>query len=103
MLWEARSDREPIAKADPTRGMLLFALSLATSIDALVAGVSLAFLRESIWIPSLIIGVVTAALTGLGIGFGSRLGNRWGHRAEAIGGCALILIGLRIVMMDLAS
>lgn len=103
MLWEARSERESGAKADPTRGTLLVALSLATSIDALVAGVSFGFLRESIWIPSVTIGIVTALLTGIGIRFGSRLGSRWGHWAEVVGGCVLILIGLRIVVVDLTS
>ena len=68
-----------------------------------MAGVSLAFLQESIWITSVVIGVVTAALTGIGIRFGSRLGSRWGHWAELVGGCVLISIGLRIVIMDLAS
>ena len=103
MLWEAGSEKEPETKTDPTRGMLLVALSLATSIDALAAGVSLAFLRQSIWIPSVTTGVVTAALTGIGITFGSRFGRRWGRWAEAIGGCVLILIGLQILASHLAA
>jgi putative Mn2+ efflux pump MntP len=103
MLREASRGEALEAGADPTRGMTLVALSLATSIDALAAGVSLAFLRQSIWIPSVTTGVVTAALTGLGLGFGSRFGRRWGRWAEVIGGCALILIGLRIMVADLTS
>jgi len=103
MLWEAGSNRESESKADPTRGMTLVALSLATSIDALAAGVSLAFLHQSIWIPAVTTGVVTAALTAIGIAFGSRLGRRWGRWAEVIGGCVLILIGLRIFVLDLNS
>jgi len=103
MLWEAGSDKESDSKADPTRGMTLVALSVATSIDALAAGVSLAFLRQSIWIPSVTTGVVTAALTSVGITFGSRFGRRWGRWAEVIGGCVLILIGLRILVVDLTS
>jgi len=103
MLWEACSGKESEAKADPTRGMMLVGLSLATSIDALAAGVSLAFLQQSIWIPALTTGVVTAALTAIGIRFGSRFGRRWGRRAEVLGGCVLILIGLRILISDLAS
>ena len=102
MLWEAGSEREPDARTDPTRGMSLVTLSVATSIDALAAGVGLAFLRESIWIPSVTIGLVTAALTGVGIAFGSRLGSRWGRWAEVVGGCVLILIGLRIVVSHFA-
>ena len=103
MLWEAGSETESEAMADPTRGMLLVALSLATSLDALAAGVSLAFLRQSIWIPSVTTGVVTATMTGIGMVFGSRFGRRWGRWAEVLGGCVLILIGLRIVVSDLTS
>ena len=98
MVWEASREEKSTAKADPTRGMSLVTLSVATSVDALVAGVGLAFLRESIWLTSMTIGIVTAALTGFGITFGSRWGSRWGHWAEFMGGGVLILIGLRIVV-----
>jgi manganese efflux pump family protein len=103
MLWEADKAQEPVARTDPTRGMSLVTLSVATSIDALAAGVGLALLDESIWVPSVTIGVITATLTGIGIGFGTRLGSRWGRRAEVVGGCVLILIGLRIVVSHMAS
>jgi putative Mn2+ efflux pump MntP len=103
MLWEASSEREPTVKTDPTRGMSLVTLSVATSIDALAAGLGLALLHESIWIPSVTIGVVTAILTGIGITFGSRFGSRWGPWAEVGGGCVLILIGLRLVLSHVAS
>jgi putative Mn2+ efflux pump MntP len=46
---------------------------------------------------------VTAVLTGIGIAFGSRLGSRWGRRAEVLGGGVLILIGLRIVVSHLTA
>lgn len=103
MLWEAASNGESDSGADPTRGMTLVALSVATSIDALAAGASLAFLDQSIWTPSVTTGVVTSALTAIGIAFGSRFGRRWGRWAEVIGGCVLILIGLRILVLDLTS
>lgn len=103
MLWEADSAQEPAERTDPTRGMSLVTLSVATSIDALAAGVGLAFVGESIWVPSVTIGVVTAALTGIGITFGTRMGGRWGRWAEVLGGCVLILIGLRIVVAHFAS
>jgi putative Mn2+ efflux pump MntP len=103
MLWEARRAEDSATQIDPTRGWSLVTLSVATSIDALAAGIGLAFLRESIWIPSATIGVVTATLTAIGIRFGSRMGRRWGRRAEVAGGCVLILIGLRIVVTHLTS
>lgn len=103
MLWEARRTGGPDAKADPTRGVLLITLSTATSIDALAAGVSFAFLHESIWLLCVTIGVVTAMLTAIGMVFACRLGAQWGTRAEIVGGCVLILIGIRILVSHMLS
>ena len=103
MLWEARTEKEPDLKGDPTRGLMLVTLSVATSIDALAVGLSMAFLRVSVWFPSVVIGIVAATLSTVGILFGSRLGSRWGRRAEAAGGCILILIGVRILASHLGG
>ena len=100
MLWEAHAAQESRARLDPTRGWMLVTLSVATSIDALAVGLSMALLGISIWIPSVVIGIVAAALTFVGIRFGSRLGRRWGRWAEAIGGVVLLAIGLRILLGD---
>ena len=62
MLWEAFSEDLTQPKSDPTRGLMLVTLSLATSIDAFAVGLSIAFLRNGIWIPALVIGLVAAAL-----------------------------------------
>ena len=63
MLWEARRKKDAESNRDPTRGLTLLTLSLATSLDALAVGVSMALLGVSVWTPSVVIGVVTAALT----------------------------------------
>jgi len=98
MLYEALVNDETTSRGDPTRGLMLITLSVATSIDALAVGLSLAFLRVSVWAPSVVIGLVAGALSAIGISFGHRLGKRWERRAEAIGGVILILIGLRILL-----
>jgi manganese efflux pump family protein len=95
MLWEARSEKKDQGARDPTRGLLLVTLSIATSLDALAVGVSMAFLRVSVWIPAVVIGIVTATLSAVGITFGGRIGPRWERWAEAAGGIVLILIGLK--------
>jgi putative Mn2+ efflux pump MntP len=84
--------------ADPSRGWTLVALSVATSIDALAVGVSLAMVGVGIWQPSVIIGVVTAAISLIGIAIGDRVGSRWGPRVEIMGGLLLVAIGVRIVI-----
>ena len=103
MLWEARGHaQEESTRSDPTRGWTLLTLSVATSIDALAVGLSLAFLQVSIWSPSVVIGLVAGGLTFLGIRFGSRLGQQFGHWAERCGGLVLLFIGVRILITHLA-
>jgi putative Mn2+ efflux pump MntP len=103
MLLEARGNKQLGSRQDPTRGLMLVILSVATSIDALAVGLSMAFLGVSVWIPSVVIGVVAATLSAIGFCFGGRLGGRWGSRAEAAGGCVLLLIGVRILVSHLVG
>ena len=98
MLWEAWAKKDAENRDDPTRGLRLLTLSLATSIDALAVGMSMALLGVSIWLPSVIIGIVTAALTTVGITFGGRIGSRWGRWADVAGGLVLILLGLKVLL-----
>ena len=93
-----REDSEAEASCDPTKGMRLAGLSVATSIDALAVGLSLGVLRMGIWLPSVLIGVVAAAFTTLGIKLGCRFGLLFGKRMELIGGLILIGIGVKIVL-----
>jgi len=86
---------------DPTRGVTLVMLSVATSIDALAVGLSFAMLKVSAWYPSLIIGVVAAGMTLIGMNIGGRLGARFGKRMELIGGLVLIGIGVKILVEHL--
>jgi manganese efflux pump family protein len=98
MLWEACHDKKNLSNNDPTRGLRLVTLSLATSIDALAVGISMALLGVSVWLPSVVIGIVTATLSSIGITFGGRIGTRWGHWAEIAGGTVLILIGCKVLL-----
>ena len=72
-------------------------------IDALAIGFGLAMLRVNIWYPSAIIGLVTAALSLIGLALGKRLGRALGRRMEFAGGVILILIGLKILLEHLAG
>ena len=88
---------------DPTRGWELILLSIATSIDALAVGLSLAVLGSTILIPALVIGVVAAFLTATGMVLGRKIGILWGKRVEVLGGLILIAIGVNIVVEHLIS
>jgi putative Mn2+ efflux pump MntP len=85
-------------KNDPSRGWTLVLLAFATSIDALVIGISLGLVGVRIWYPAVVIGVVTGLISWLGLLLGNRLGAKLGKRMEIIGGIILVLMGLRIVL-----
>ncbi len=101
MLWDSFRSGGTSCK-DPTRGWMLLTLSIATSIDALAVGLSLALIEVSIWTAGAVIGVVAALLSAAGAVFGSRLGCRLGVWAERFGGLVLIGIGGRILIDHLA-
>jgi len=99
MLWEAwHGEEDKPREGDPTRGLSLVMLSIATSIDALAVGLSLAVLGVTIWTPALVIGLIAGALTVCGMLLGRRLGQAWGPRVEIFGGLVLILIGVKILL-----
>jgi putative Mn2+ efflux pump MntP len=99
MIYEAfRETDEPKRAGDPTRGMSLVVLSLATSIDALAVGLSLGVLGVSIWFPAAIIGLIAGLLTLIGMLLGQRAGDLLGKRVEVFGGFILIGIGVKIVL-----
>ncbi|MFA6149468.1 MAG: manganese efflux pump MntP family protein [bacterium] len=84
---------------DPTRGISLVVLSVATSIDALAVGISLGVLRNGgIVYPGIVIGIVAAAFTAAGLHLGRRLGTVFGKRMEVVGGFVLVAIGVRILL-----
>jgi putative Mn2+ efflux pump MntP len=87
------------ARPDPTRGWSLLALSVATSIDALVVGFSLGLKGTSsiIW-PSLVIGVVAAAMSLAGVMVGKSLGDRFGKPAEIAGAVVLMLLAVSFLV-----
>ena len=94
-----KADTPEAEVKDPTRGMTMVMLSLATSIDALAVGLSLSMISVSIWTPALIIGLVAGAFTTAGMHLGKVIGSmaqlsRW---AELTGGIVLLAIGVNIL------
>jgi len=81
----------------------LLTLAVATSIDALAVGLSFAFLDVDIVPAVILIGVVTAVLTYVGVVVGHRVGTRFRKPAEVIGGLVLIGIGVKILLEHLLA
>lgn len=80
--------------------------SIATSIDALAVGISLAFIQMSVGRISLtvgVIGAVTALAAALGLRGGKKLGNLLGNKCNFIGGLILVALGLKILLEHLLS
>jgi putative Mn2+ efflux pump MntP len=103
MIHEALKDddQREARRSDPTKGWSLVLLSVATSIDALAVGLSLALLGVSIWWPAIVIGLVAGAFTTVGIQLGKRFGALLGRRMEIVGGVILIAIGVQILVEHL--
>jgi len=79
----------------------LLTLSIATSIDALIVGLSFAFLQTYIATPIIIIGIVTFTLSLIGFFFGNTAGRLFGNKMKIISGLILIAIGIRILLEHL--
>jgi putative Mn2+ efflux pump MntP len=100
MVFEALGHHDRAAgRPDPTQGVSLIMLSIATSLDALAVGFSLSMLRISIWWPALVIGVTAASFTAVGMQVGRLVGSssRLDRYAEVLGG--LILFGIGFVIL----
>ena len=76
----------------------MFPLAIATSIDALAIGVSMAFLKVNIWTAVLLIGVTTGAFSFAGVYIGKFFGCRYKSKAEFTGGFILLAMGLKILL-----
>jgi putative Mn2+ efflux pump MntP len=85
---------------DPTRGLTLVMLSVATSIDALAVGLTISMLKISIWTPALVIGLVAGLFTIIGLYFGKSVGSaeRLSPIAEVLGGLVLLGIAVKILV-----
>ena len=96
MIKESFGDKEEVDASMDVKSMFL--LAVATSIDALMVGVTFAFLNVAIVPAVLFIGATTFVCSAVGVKIGSIFGMRYKSRAELCGGIILILIGLKIVL-----
>jgi manganese efflux pump family protein len=98
MIKESLEPNPSQERSDPSRGHLLVILSVATSLDALAVGLSMAMLNVNVIWVSLVIALVTLGFALSGLHFGGRLGNRFGKSMEITGGLLLIGIGIHTLL-----
>ena len=110
MLKEAldKSECECCADADADLSpKTMFIMAVATSIDALAVGISLAMAGLSIWgmdgifVAVILIGLCTCAFSTAGVKIGNVFGGRFGKKAQIAGGVILVLLGLKILLEHL--
>ena len=80
----------------------MFLMAVATSIDALAVGISLAMVGSvNVWLAAAFIGICTCLLSALGVKIGNVFGSRYEKKAELAGGVILILLGVKILLEHL--
>lgn len=101
MILESLKEDEDDKNFNPLNIRILLMMSLATSIDALVVGISFAFIEYNWFVSGFIIGATTYIISMLGILFGKKMGHRFGNKMEIVGGVILILLGVKILFEHL--
>jgi putative Mn2+ efflux pump MntP len=102
MIWESfKKQDEHNENKDPSRGITLIMLSIATSIDAAAVGFSFAALKAPIIMPAIIIGLICILFSLIGLFLGDKIGSKLGVWAERFGGTVLIGIGIKILLEHL--
>jgi len=101
MIYSGFEPSEDTMPFDPSKGLALITLSIATSIDALAVGLSFSMLEMAILIPCLLIGIITFLMSILAVRIGAFTGQMFGKRVEILGGLILLGIGMRILFSHL--
>lgn len=101
MIYESIKLESSKKETNPLNVHVLLILSVATSIDALVVGVSFALQKIFIVVSIIVIGTVTFLLSFLGIFAGNKFGHLFKNKIEIVGGLILISIGIKILIEHL--
>jgi len=106
MLKEAFENREGCDCCEEHNADLsvktMFVMAVATSIDALAVGISLAMAGSvNIWLAALLIGICTCGFSAVGVKIGNLFGSKFEKKAQLAGGLILILLGLKILLEHL--
>ena len=99
---EPEESCDTCGEADESLDMrTMFALAVATSIDALAVGITFACLKTKIIVPAITIGIITFFMSVIGVKIGNKFGDKYEKKAELMGGVILILLGIKILLEHL--
>lgn len=96
MIYEALFPDEKVSKTFSYTELLI--LAVATSIDAFAVGITFAFLNTAIFLPIILIGLITFILSFMGVYIGKKVGHLFENKVEVMGGVILIVIGIKILL-----
>jgi putative Mn2+ efflux pump MntP len=98
MIYESFKIKPTKKNFNPSNILVLLALSVATSIDALIIGITISLLSVPIVITVAVIGLVTFVLSYVGVHIGKKVGHFFENKIEALGGFILIGLGAKILL-----
>lgn len=98
MIYDYFRNKEGSRQLKDMGFLTLVGISVATSIDALIVGLSFGFIDTNILLAAFIIGGITFLASMTGILFGKKSAAKIGRYADLLGGMILILIGLKILI-----
>ncbi|MBR2873470.1 MAG: manganese efflux pump [Lentisphaeria bacterium] len=99
---EEKKDDPLVCQLDFFSPAKLILPAIATSLDALAVGASIAFAGNSVWVPAIVMGVVTGIVSFAGVELGYKLKSFGCEKVmTAVGGIVIVLIGVRILLSDL--
>jgi putative Mn2+ efflux pump MntP len=101
MIFEAIYHKDETKKINICSNHYILLLAIATSIDALIAGIGFALIPVPIILIISIIGITTFLVSLIGIIIGLKYGNIFGNKVEILGGIILIIIGAKILFQHL--
>jgi len=101
MIAESLKPEELKKDFNPLKFNILIGMAIATSIDALIVGVSFAFIDVDILLTTGIIWFLTFMVAMTGVLIGKKTGHLFGKKAEILGGIVLIAIGIKILIQHL--
>ena len=101
MIYESTQEKEEDCRTNPLCYKTLCGLGIATSIDALAVGISLACIESAIALEALTIGIVTFLFSAFGVYFGNHFSRKIDLKLDLIGGLILIGIGTKILIEHL--
>jgi putative Mn2+ efflux pump MntP len=95
-------NEEPVKPKKKGLGILvMIPLAIATSIDALITGMSMAMMQVNIYFAIALIGSVTLVISAVGVSLGNAVGTRLKSKAEVLGGIVLVIIAIKILISHL--